>query len=98
MPGTTVMVRLAISRMGSGLPSPRRMRRTLYCEGVRPMFPKQPGEADLKLVAGTQDVQRRFLFGRLEGPLLFEFVLQAGGSHGLLALVFRLHDNSVYVN
>ena len=53
----------------------------LYCGGSQPMFSQQPGEANLKLVAGSHDVQGGFLFRRLEGPFLLEFVLQLRGRH-----------------
>jgi hypothetical protein len=60
------------------------------------MSPQQPGKANLNLVAGTQDAQGRFLFRRLEGPLLLEFVLQLRGRHGSVRAV-RSPANSLYV-
>src|SRR6516225_3090901 len=43
--------------------------------GSQPKFAQQPGEAYLKLIAGSHDVQGGFLFRRLEGSFLLEFVL-----------------------
>src|SRR6266436_6199123 len=60
------------------------------------MLPQQPGGAYLKLIAGPHDAQEGFLLGRLEGPLLFEFVLQLRGLHGSIRAV-RSPAYSLYV-
>src|SRR5580704_2860601 len=52
--------------------------------GSQPIFSQQPGEAYLKLIAGSHDVQGGLLFRRLEGSFLLEFVLQLRGRHRLL--------------
>src|SRR5262249_58021183 len=46
--------------------------------------------------AGPEDVQGRFLLGRLEGPLLLEFVLQLRGRHGAGPFLFD-HLQLVYI-
>ena len=60
------------------------------------MLPQQPGGTYLKLIAGPHDAQEGFFFRRLEGPLLFEFVLQLRGRHGSIRPV-RSPANSLHV-
>ena len=55
----------------------------LYCVGeVQAILSEQPGEAYLKLIAGSHDVQGGFLLRRLEGPFVVLFVRQFLGFHG----------------
>src|SRR5579862_3069970 len=49
--------------------------------GSQPEFSQQPGEAYLKLIAGSHDVQGGFLLERLEGSFLLELMLQLWGRH-----------------
>ena len=52
------------------------------------MFAKQAREADLQLVAGAQQVQRRLLVTRLEGPFFLELALQLGSGHRYPSCVY----------
>jgi hypothetical protein len=40
-------------------------------------FAQQPAELALDLVTRAEKIEQRFFLGRVEGPFLFEFLLQA---------------------
>ena len=45
------------------------------------VFAKQACKADLQLVIGSQQIQRRFLFERFKRATFFQFILQLRSSH-----------------
>src|SRR5947209_2448297 len=72
---------------GQGLPLTPQDAQDVVLRGRQAMLPQQPGGAYLKPITGPYDAQKGFLFGRLEGPLLLEFLLQLRGRHGSIRAV-----------
>jgi hypothetical protein len=92
IPGTTVMVRLAISRMGSGLPfAPQDAQDVVLRGGSQPISPQQPGEAYLKLIAGRTMFKDGFLFGDSKGRFFLSSCCNFGVVMGQSGRFVHLH-------
>ena len=68
MPGTTVIMRAAISRMGSGPPFAPQDAEHVVLLRRQAEVAKQPGEANLELVGRAEEVEHRLLLGQVERP------------------------------